>query len=160
MGLFTKHTTLAIFTCYLEDEKHPAPEGTLAEHNAFTAKFVKTLMDRHYKDKLSAKWNYLFLYMVLPGDLYRKQCGSSDFRDPETNIVSRQKQFFDFCDELKNVWREKLLERYPRYNQKELASAFANAEYDWFPEYGAAVLSAIVPNLVKKGAEQFKGTAF
>ena len=160
MSIFSKKTTVAMMLYLFEDEKHPSPGKSSVEQNKFAAKILPEVIKKHYLDALKppAKWNYYFSFLDNDGNEFRKDFGPHDFRDPKTNALSRQKQFFDLCDQLKMIWFENLGRDNPKYDRKKLLSASQESEYDWFPEYGLVVISALLPGYVKSGTEKFKDT--
>ena len=160
MSIFAKKKTLALTLFLFTDEDHPSPGESGAARNQYAADIIPDIIRKHYAQALRppVKWNYFFHFNEGSSDEYRGQSGRYDFRHPKTNAIVNQKFFLDLCDELRYTWWECLGRQNPKYNKQTLKAAMEATQYDYFPERGLVVLSALLPAYIKQGSEDYKDT--
>ena len=160
MGLFGsgKIKTLTYCVYLFVDDDHPAPKTANAQ-NDFGVKFIPELVKKHYYEELKPpkKWNYYCGF--LPLDFSGSQGQAFDFRDSKSRKISSQAKYAELCNHLKDIWKERLMTVYPKYDRNNLEESLENAQFDYFPDKCVLIISSIMPGLVQSGSEEFKNTS-
>ena len=160
MGLFGlgKTTTLTYCVFLFEDEDHRVPLSASAQ-NSLGAKFISALIEKHYREDLKPpkKWNY---YLGLwPLNFNDERSRVFDFREPVTKKIKDYAKYNEMCNGIKEIWKNRLFEVFPKYDRYKMEESLENAKFDYFPKECVIVISSLMDGLVKSGSEQYKETS-
>jgi len=154
MGVFDKrikNTTLMVGIILFEDFDHQRPVASYTEYKGFAEPIVVDVLRAHYFEELRPpkKWNWDLEMIVM--DSMTSPVGSHyDVRDPETKEVADKASYKEMCSGLKNVWKDRLLERFPRYDRTRFEDTFETVKYTYLKERCVLAASVLMEDIMQR----------
>jgi hypothetical protein len=121
----------------------PVPAGkALFEKHA-----VELIKAHYYWDfRPPVKWNYNFFAIAYPHP--PKNLQHMIFWDADTGRIVNQAAYRQMCSDLREIWKDKLIQMYPKYDRKKLEDGFENIQYDYYPEDGLLIASIVLEKIL------------
>ncbi len=159
MGLFSKlkgkkmfDKSLMMLICVFEDinpaeaanlDKNP----NLAGKELFEKHSVELIRAHYYEDfRPPVQWNYnvvAFAYPTPPKHLQRMV-----FWDAKTGRIADQAAYRQMCSDLREFWKEKIVQVYPDYDRDKFEDGFENMNFDYYPEDGMIIASMVLEEIL------------
>ncbi|GHT67364.1 hypothetical protein AGMMS50239_30410 [Bacteroidia bacterium] len=151
-----KNTTLMYHCLLFEDFDHQLPKKDKDSHNQFLHPVMFDIIRLHYHDALKPpkKWNYDNTLVAL--NLRGKEVAHLDFRDTDTYEINDKAKYKAMCDNLKSLWKDILIKRFPKYSKEKLEDGFEKIQIDYFPSRCLLVLSMLLDGVMKNSTDEYR----
>ena len=144
--------SLMMLLCVFEDvnptgarqvNQSPIPTG-----KALFEKHAEALIRAHYYEDFRppVKWNYNFVAIAYPHPPQNLQ--HMIFWDEGTGQIAKQAAYRQMCSDLREFWKEKLVEMYPKYERNKLEDGVENMHFDYYPEDGMVIASMVLEKIL------------
>ena len=152
--------TLMLYLFLFEDNNHPRPVQNRENIESFITPIMLDVIRLHYYETLKPpkKWNYDYELKTVSRSAFdnREYMRDLNFLNPETKKIDDDIKYRKWCNEFKSLWKDELIERFPKYSREKLEDGFEEINFDYFSERSLFVASILLVGVMKNDVSEYR----